>query len=113
MRTKMKKSESGFNIMNLLAQSAAKINAMDDKLNVKKTKFEAKMSKTAKCQDVVSIVYHYLQGVSPSIASLLLDIRPDVDMNCTITLQEVVQEWKLTGGKGTVSSIPKSKDDAK
>ena len=36
-----------------------------DKLNVEKTKLKAK------CQDEVSVVYHYLQGVSPSIASLL------------------------------------------
>merc|ERR1712179_403282 len=83
-RTEMKKSESSYNIMNLLAQSAAKINAMGDVLSVKKTEFEMKTSRTAKCQDVASIVYHYLRGVSPSVASLLLDIHPDVDMDVCI-----------------------------
>jgi len=108
----MEKNKSGFDIMNLLAQSVAKINAMEE-LEGKRTELENKMLKTAKCRDVVSIVYHYLRGESPSIASLLLDIHPDVDMDCTITLEEVVQEWKLTGDKGAVSSLSKYKHDTK
>jgi len=108
----METNESGVNIMNLLAQSVAKINAMEE-LDGKKTELEIKMSRTAECLDVVSIVYHYLRGVSPSIASLLLDIHPDLDMDCTITLEEVVQVWKLTGDKGAVSSLSKHKDECK
>jgi len=110
--SKMEKNKSGFDIMNLLAQSVAKINAMEE-LEGKRTELENKMLKTAKCRDVVSIVYHYLRGESPSIASLLLDIHPDVDMDCTITLEEVVQEWKLTGDKGAVSSLSKYNHDTK
>ena len=63
----MEESKPCFNIMNLLAQSVAKINALDD-LNVKKRKLDT---------ETAAIVYHYLQAVSPSIASTLLKIQPD------------------------------------
>ena len=82
----MEKSKTGFNIMDLLAQSAAKINAMEDK-GVKKTKLESKLPSTAMSPEVASIVYHYLQGVSPTIASSLLDIHPEIDRNYNITLE--------------------------
>ena len=73
----MEKSKTGFNIMDLLAQSAAKINAMEDK-GVKKTEVESKVSSTAMSSEVASIVYHYLRGVSPTVASSLHDIHPEI-----------------------------------
>ena len=48
--------------MNLLAKSAAKINAMEDR-DVKKKELESKLPSTAMCQDVASIIYHYLRQV--------------------------------------------------
>jgi len=108
----MEKSEPSFNIMNLLAQSVAKINAMED-LNLKKRKLETKMPSTSTCLDTAAIVYHYLRVVSPSIASALLDIYPEVDMDCTITLDEVVQqEWKIMTDEAAVQSLSKYKDES-
>ena len=98
----MEESKSCFNIMILLAQSVAKINAMDD-LNVKKRKLDT---------ETVAIVYHYLREVSPSIASTLLDIHPDADMDCNITLEEVVQqEWKRMADEATAQSLFKYKNE--
>jgi len=79
--------------MNLLPQSAANINAMED-LDVIKRNFETKMLSNAKCQDTFAIVCHYLQGVSPTLASTLIAIYPEVDTSCNFTLQEVLQAWK-------------------
>ena len=90
----MEKSTTGINIMNLLAKSVAKINAMED-INVKKKKLESKIpSNATKCPDTAYIIYDYLRRVSPSIASSFLNIHPGVDMDCFLTLEEVVQEWK-------------------
>jgi len=89
----MEKSKAGF-IMDLLAQSAAKISAMEDS-NVIKRNLKIKRPSSAECQDTGSIVYHYLQGVSPTIASTLLDIYPEVDTSCNFTLEEVVQAWNM------------------
>ena len=108
----MEKGKTGFNIMNLLAQSAAKINAVED-MSVKKRKREIKMPSTAaKLLDTASIVYHYLLGVSPSLASTLLDIHPDVDMDCNVTLEEVVEKWRRMAEKAAVSAVSKSKNEA-
>ena len=102
----MHESKSGFNIMNLLSQSAAKINAMED-MNVKKGKFKNKMPSTAtRCSDTVSMVYHYMRGVNPSLASTLLGIHPNIDMDCKVTLEEVVQKWKRMADK---AAVPKGK----
>jgi len=108
----MEQSQTSFNIMNLLAQSVAKIEAMDE-LDVKNPKLEIKVPRTARCTDTASIVYHYLRVVSPELASLLLDIHPEVDMECTFTLEEVVQEWKMTGDNKAVLHVTKYEDSAK
>ena len=79
--------------MDLLAKSAAKINAMEDK-EVKKTEADSKLRSAAMGPDEASIIYHYLQKVRPSIASSFLAIHPEIDMDYNITLEEVVQEWK-------------------
>merc|ERR1719233_2736347 len=94
MNNIMEESKASIDIMQLLAQSAAKINAMEDP-NVIKRKREIKMPSSAECQDTGSIVYHYLQGVNPSIASTLLDIYPDMNTSSNFTLEEVVQAWKM------------------
>jgi len=108
----MEKSKTGFDIMNLLAQSAAKINALEDR-NVMKRKLGIKMPSSAECQDTASIVYHYLQGVSPTIASTLLDICPEVDTSCNFTLEEVVQAWKMKEGmEERALGVSKFKDKA-
>ena len=98
--------------MHLLAQSAAKINAMEDR-NVIKRKLKIKMLSSAECQDTASIVYYYLQGVSPTTASTLLDIYPEVDRvdtSCNFILEEVVQAWKSKTAK-EVSKNSKSDID--
>ena len=108
----MKKSKTGINIMDLLAKSVAKINAMEDK-DVKKSNLESKLPSTEMSPEVASIVYNYLRGVSPTIASSLLDIHPKIDKNYDITLEEVVQEWKIKEGTVVVQSIIKFKDEDK
>merc|ERR1719431_183015 len=55
-------------IDNGVAQCDVKFDAMKA-LNVKKTTLETKMLSTKLCQDTLSIIYNYLQGVSPMIAS--------------------------------------------
>ena len=108
----MEESKSGFNIMNLLSQSAAKINAMQD-MNAGKKKFESQMPSTAfRCADTAPLVYHYLRGLNPSLASSLLDIHPDVDMYCKITLEEVVEKWKMMTDEAAASNGSKSQDEA-
>jgi len=108
----MEQSETSFNIMNLLAQSVAKIEAMDE-LDVKNPKLEIKLPRTARCTDTSSLVYHYLRVVNPAVASLLLDIYPEADMDCTLTLEEVVQAWQMPGENKAAFSVSKCEDSAK
>ena len=85
---------------------------MEDR-NVIKRKLKIKMLSSAECQDTASIVYYYLQGVSPTTASTLLDIYPElyrVDTSCNFTLEEVVQAWKSKTAK-EVSKNSKSDID--
>jgi len=91
----MEESKAGFDIMNLLAQSAAKINAMEDPKVIERKKVKIEMQSSSEYQDTGCIVYQYLQGVSPTIASTLLDINPEVNTSCNFTLEEVVQAWKI------------------
>jgi len=105
----MEQSQTTFNIMNLLAQSVAKIEAMDE-LDVKNPKLKIKLPRTV---DTASIVYHYLRVVSPEVAALLLDIHPEVDMKCAITLVEVVQEWKKIRDNKAVLNVTKYEDGVK
>ena len=100
----MNTSWRGIDLMNLLAKSAAKINAMEDR-DVKKKELESKLPSTAMCQDVASIIYHYLRQISPKIASLLLNINPEIDMDFNISLEEVVQEWQIKARKGAIQSL--------
>ena len=97
--------------MDLIAQSVAKINDMEDS-DMKGGKLETRMSTTPRCLDTAAIVYHYLQGVSPAVASLFLEIAPDVHMDCSITLEEVVQEWKINAEKEAGKSTLKLKKEA-
>jgi len=109
----MTKNKADINIMDLLAKSVAKINAMED-TNVRKRKLENEMPITAAtCPDTAAIVYHYLRGVSPSLASTFLDINPDMNMECNVTLEEVVQkEWKMKTYEATIQRVSKYKDEA-
>jgi len=78
---------------NGVTQCVVKFDAMEA-LNVKKTTLETKMPSTKLCLDTVSIVYNYLQGVHPTLASLLLEIQHEVvDFPCYITLEEVVLKY--------------------
>ena len=108
----MKKGKTGFNIMNLLSKSVVKINAMEER-NVRKRKHESKIpSATSKCPDTASIVHHYLRGMNPLLATTFLDIHPDVDMDCNVTLEEVVEKWRRMAEKAAVSAVSKSKNEA-
>jgi len=69
----MEKSKAGIDIMKLLAQWSAKINALEDP-KVIKSELDIKMPSSAECQDTASIVYHYLQQVCPTISSTLLGV---------------------------------------
>ena len=40
-----------------------------------------------------SLVFHYLEGLTPEIARMFLAISPTVDMSCDITLEEIVKQW--------------------
>ena len=85
----------GFNLLDLLAKTVAKVNAMETVERVdenKKFKQEDRSYETM----TASIVYHYMHKVTPNLAETFLTIikSEEVDMKCSISVEEVVRVYR-------------------
>jgi len=81
-------------LLDLLARTAVKVK--EQSINEIKEK-KRKQSKEKVGSEVImtaSIVYNYLCNVTPKLAKRFLANHPEVDRSCTISLKEVVREYK-------------------
>jgi len=90
-------------INKILAQSIAKVNALDT-LYEKKTskKIGNGMDITSVGSCTASVVYHYLRSTNSKVAKLFLDLHPKIDMHPNFTIKDVVDHWKMKKDKKEV-----------